>query len=158
MNPLLKATSEVAQAMIDAPPPTHLLHQPIYMMPYGPFDGRYAGGSDCKYLDVGIAQYRGDGETPISIKSWRKPDEKWSRQSEEIPAHRLVDMAILTALVMAGDGAELVELPAGTFTGQTKSLTMQRLMDPSGTEFASDQEQTIERLRKLRDVLNALPI
>ncbi len=33
MNPLLKATSEVAQAMIDAPPPVHLRHQPIYMVP-----------------------------------------------------------------------------------------------------------------------------
>ena len=32
----------------------------------------------------------------ISAKVWRYTGEKWSRQSEELPLHRVLDLAILT--------------------------------------------------------------
>jgi len=35
------------------------------------------------------------GKVDISAKAWRHTGEKWSRQSEELPLHRVLDLAIL---------------------------------------------------------------
>ena len=35
------------------------------------------------------------GKVDISAKVWRYTGEKWSRQSEELPLHRVIDLAIL---------------------------------------------------------------
>ena len=36
----------------------------------------------------------------ISMKVWRKPGDRWSRQSEEIPIHRNLDLTILLLSVL----------------------------------------------------------
>ena len=36
-----------------------------------------------------------EGRVDISAKVWRYTGEKWSRQSEELPLHRVLDLAIL---------------------------------------------------------------
>ncbi|MFA7651772.1 MAG: DUF6530 family protein, partial [Synergistaceae bacterium] len=36
------------------------------------------------------------GKLDVSAKVWRYTGEKWSRQSEELPMHRVLDLAILT--------------------------------------------------------------
>jgi hypothetical protein len=35
------------------------------------------------------------GKLDISAKVWRYTGEKWSRQSEELPMHRVIDLALL---------------------------------------------------------------
>jgi len=43
-----------------------------------------------------LAQWNDRGKIDISAKVWRYTGEKWSRQSEELPMHRVLDLAILT--------------------------------------------------------------
>jgi hypothetical protein len=90
-------TPETTPTLVNYPPPTWLKHTPVFMLPYEAFDGPYTSHTDTKYLSVGLAQWRyeSDGDQfAVSVKSWRKPNDRWSRESEEIPVHRQVDMTI----------------------------------------------------------------
>ncbi|HHW06347.1 MAG TPA: hypothetical protein GXX34_02230 [Clostridia bacterium] len=76
--------------------PTTLKHKPVIVVEnYENVDGRYAYRSDAKGLSVGLAQWNDRGKVDISAKVWRHTGEKWSRQSEELPLHRVLDLAIL---------------------------------------------------------------
>lgn len=59
------------------------------------FDGKYAYRSDAKGISLGLAQWNDRGKVDISAKVWRHTGDKWSRQSEELPLHRVMDLAIL---------------------------------------------------------------
>ena len=73
--------------------PTNLKHKPLVSFDdYCHYDGPYADHTDAQALSIGYAQYQ-EGE--ISAKVWRRPDKKWSRMSEEMPIHRVLDLAIL---------------------------------------------------------------
>jgi hypothetical protein len=76
--------------------PTSLKHKPVIVSEdYEKVDGRYAYQSDAKGLSLGLAQWNDRGKLDISAKVWRHTGEKWSRQSEELPMHRVLDLAIL---------------------------------------------------------------
>jgi len=76
--------------------PTELKHKPVIVSEdYDKIDGRYAYKSDAKGLSLGLAQWNERGNLDISAKVWRHTGEKWSRQSEELPLHRVLDLAIL---------------------------------------------------------------
>jgi hypothetical protein len=76
--------------------PTSLKHKPVIVSEnYENVDGRYAYNSDAKGLSLGLAQWNDRGKVDISAKVWRYTGEKWSRQSEELPLHRVLDLAIL---------------------------------------------------------------
>ena len=76
--------------------PTNLKHKPVVVAEdYGRIDGRSAYDSDAKGLSLGLAQWNDRGKVDISAKVWRYTGEKWSRQSEELPLHRVLDLAIL---------------------------------------------------------------
>ncbi|SFB61878.1 hypothetical protein SAMN05216312_11965 [Cohnella sp. OV330] len=78
--------------------PTSLKHKPVIVSEnYENVDGRYAGHTDAKGLSLGLAQWNDRGKVDISAKVWRYTGEKWSRQSEELPLHRVLDLAILVA-------------------------------------------------------------
>jgi len=78
--------------------PTYLKHKPVIVADnYENVDGRYAGHTDAKGLSLGLAQWNDRGKVEISAKVWRYTGEKWSRQSEELPLHRVLDLAILVA-------------------------------------------------------------
>lgn len=73
--------------------PKHLSHKPIISVnDYDKIDAQYNNNSDVKALSIGNAQYDYD---EISLKVWRHTGNKWSRQSEEIPLHRNIDLNIL---------------------------------------------------------------
>lgn len=77
--------------------PTSLKHKPVIVAEdYEQIDGRFAYDSDAKGLSLGLAQWNDRGKVDISAKVWRYTGEKWSRQSEELPLHRVLDLAILT--------------------------------------------------------------
>lgn len=63
---------------------------------YENIDGRKAYNTDAKGLSLGLAQWNDRGKLDISAKVWRYTGEKWSRQSEELPMHRVLELAILT--------------------------------------------------------------
>ncbi len=74
--------------------PTNLKHKPVIVSEeYDKIDGRIKG-SDAKGLSIGLAQWSDRGKVSASAKVWRHTGEKWSRQSEEMPLHRVVDLAI----------------------------------------------------------------
>ncbi len=76
--------------------PTTLKHKPVIVSEnYENVDGRYAYNTDAKGLSLGLAQWNDRGKVDISAKVWRHTGEKWSRQSEEMPLHRVLDLAIL---------------------------------------------------------------
>lgn len=76
--------------------PTTLKHKPVIVSEnYENIDGRNAYNSDAKGLSLGLAQWNDRGKVDISAKVWRYTGEKWSRQSEELPLHRVLDLSIL---------------------------------------------------------------
>ncbi len=75
--------------------PTHLKHKPVIIAEnYAHIDGRTAY-HDAQGLSLGLAQWNDRGKVDISAKVWRHTGGKWSRQSEELPLHRVLDLAIL---------------------------------------------------------------
>jgi len=76
--------------------PTTLKHKPVIVSEnYENVDGKKAYDSDAKGLSLGLAQWNDRGKVDISAKVWRYTGEKWSRQSEELPIHRVLDLSIL---------------------------------------------------------------
>ncbi len=76
--------------------PTNLKHKPVIVAEdYNNIDGRQAYESDAKGLSLGLAQWNDRGKVDISAKVWRHTGERWSRQSEELPLHRVLDLAII---------------------------------------------------------------
>lgn len=76
--------------------PTTLRHKPVIVCEnYENIDGRMANNTDAKGLSVGLAQWNDRGKVDVSAKVWRHTGGKWSRQSEELPLHRVLDLAIL---------------------------------------------------------------
>lgn len=74
--------------------PTTLKHKPVIVSKdYDKIDGRIKN-SDAMGLSVGLAQWNDRGKVDVSAKVWRYTGEKWSRQSEEMPLHRVIDLAI----------------------------------------------------------------
>ncbi len=76
--------------------PVVLKHKPVVVSEnYDRIDGRFSSNTDAKGLSLGLAQWNDRGKVDISAKIWRHTGEKWSRQSEEMPLHRVLDLAIL---------------------------------------------------------------
>lgn len=76
--------------------PTTLKHKPVVVAEdYAHIDGRTAYQTYVQGLSLGLAQWNDRGKVDISAKVWRHTGEKWSRQSEELPLHRVLDLAIL---------------------------------------------------------------
>lgn len=75
--------------------PTTLKHKPVIVAEdYSKIDGKYAYQTDVQGMSVGLAQWNDRGKVDISAKIWRYTGQKWSRQSEELPLHRVLDLAI----------------------------------------------------------------
>ena len=75
--------------------PTTLKHKPVIVSEdYDKVDGRYSGNSDAKGLSVGLAQWNDRGKVDVSAKVWRHTGGKWSNVAEEMPLHRVIDLAI----------------------------------------------------------------
>ena len=79
--------------------PIGLRHRPIVGIDdYSSYDGLYKDATDAKALSVGLAQWKyeeEDGVKEISAKVFRRKENRWSRQSEELPIHRCFDLCIL---------------------------------------------------------------
>lgn len=82
--------------------PNHLSHKPIVKLEdYSQLDGRFAGKTDAEGLSIGLAQWSNSQTMDLSAKVWRYTGEKWSRQSEELPIHRVFDLASLLCASMS---------------------------------------------------------
>lgn len=76
--------------------PTTLKHKPVVIVEnYEKIDGSRVGNTDAAGLSLGLAQWNDRGKVEVSAKVWRYTGEKWSRQSEELPLNRVLDLATL---------------------------------------------------------------
>jgi hypothetical protein len=89
--------------------PNYLKHKSVIVVEdYEQIDGLNAGHSDAKGLSLGLAQWNARKNVDISAKVWRHTGKRWSRQSEELPLHRVLDLTLLilaTMKLMNGAGA-----------------------------------------------------
>ena len=100
--------------------PDQILHTPVYVVPYFAHDPGRENETDTQFLSVGWSQW--DNEEPAA-KVVRHSGQRWSRQSEELPLGRLVDLAILTALAF-GKGSDFVQVDCGVFESQDEPIVV----------------------------------
>lgn len=78
--------------------PTELRHKPVISVEdYANIDAHHYADTDVMALSLGLAQWNDRGKVDISAKVWRHSGERWSRQSEELPIHRAIDLTIVIA-------------------------------------------------------------
>lgn len=154
--------------------PTTLKHKPVFVCEnYEQIDGRNFNNTDAKGLSLGLAQWNDRGKVDISAKVWRHTGEKWSRQSEELPIHRVIDLAImicrakqymhesyrddkkydaenpvLDRISMQGD--------AMTVAVCTENPMIDEDMELFGQAMAKDDELLSERLHRLSSILKEM--
>lgn len=139
--------------------PEHLAHKPVFALPYQHFDAPFSPNTDARYISVGNAQY---GHDYASVKLMRHTGEKWTRQAEELPPHRVVDMAIFLAKTFFDADTGTVTFEPGTFNNQAAEITLSpepRSYGERASYQAFKEEHNpalIERFSALRQVLNDL--
>lgn len=155
--------------------PNHLKHKAVFVAEnYDRIDGAYAGpNTDAKGLSLGLAQWNDRGNVDISAKVWRHTGEKWSRQSEEMPLHRVLDLALLICEVQKHmkeayrfehlHDPQNPQIGRVDLQGKTMAVTV-NTANPVINEdlklfqncFSREGERIGERLRRLSDSLKEL--
>ena len=129
--------------------PKNLHHKPIMSVnDYDKIDAFNTNNTDVVALSIGRAQY---DIQQISLKVSRHSDEKWSRQSEELPIHRNLDLSILFLAALSTD----------TTAHYSKSSLREIIDNYSDVQFIKDfykeNRKFIEpRLKELKKLLNEI--
>lgn len=129
--------------------PKYLSHQPIISVnDYDKIDAFRANDTDVKALSIGKAQYE---EHEISLKVWRHTGKKWSRQSEELPIHRNLDLSILFLAAITAD--ETSHYSKSYLNEKIDNIyKVQEIKD-----FYNKNKQFIEpRIKELKKLLNEI--
>lgn len=93
--------------------PENLSHSPIIAVNYEKID-QDAGAGDAKFLSLGYStwtkKHKDPNDKDYSAKVFRKDNnDKWARQSEELPLWRVLDLAILLVAVINDKKSNLNE-------------------------------------------------
>lgn len=132
--------------------PKHLGHKPLISVNnYHNIDGQYSKHTDAMALSIGHAQY---DENEISLKVWRHTKDRWSRQSEELPLHRNLDLTILLAQVLFGE-----EPNPDSFLVKQQTLLTEDVVDGLKIvkAYYKNHEKFLKpRFKELRDLLNKM--
>ncbi|RYF15124.1 MAG: hypothetical protein EOO77_13655 [Oxalobacteraceae bacterium] len=135
--------------------PDHIAHKPVYVVPYFDLEPWDAGDTDAQFITLGWSQWDND---VLSAKVVRHSGNRWSRQSEELPVPRVIDLAILTALAFGEDDG-LVQIEAGTFENQKGPIKVAHGSKRDrviATEALRDDDVIRSRLRALFDALKPI--
>lgn len=120
--------------------PKHLKHRPIIVVDdYEKIDA--CGSNDAKALSIGKAQWDNTSDD-VSVKIFRKSRGKWSRQSEELPMSRVLDLA---------------EFIIGTILNKPTSLGEQ-VIDASSKQLVDDyinanKKMLLDKIDKIKILL-----
>jgi hypothetical protein len=133
--------------------PTWLSHKPVVAVDYEHQD---ATAGDAKFLSIGRATWNNEA---FSAKVWRwaSEGERWSRQSEELPLWRVLDLATLLVATINGKESSLSEfvkdekdledlkdfLQDNMAILGPKLADLQRLLEPSKESSDSSKEPNI---------------
>lgn len=137
--------------------PANLKHKPILKIDdYSSIDGNYRKETDARGLSIGLAQWNREGEDDISAKVWRYVNGRWSRQSEELPLHRVLDLAFLicaainysrTGIQSELDGKTIEEDHNNPHIETHLLILKQKLLTPIDTSSSGDDlNGRLERL------------
>jgi len=138
--------------------PLHLEHKPIIVIKdYETIDGMYAPPypSDAKFLSIGHASYTKDStkdEKHMSAKVLRH-NGRWSRQSEELPIHRVLDLAnfIVSTMLIEKKG-----VPTGSMLDANTVPVSKAGFEELLTYYKKHEEILLPRLKDLKTQLNKL--
>ncbi len=137
------------------PLPLHLAHQPVFALPFHGHDPGREGNTDCQYLSVGWAQW---DDKELSAKVFRHAAQRWSRQSEELPLPRLVDLVTLLVMIVRHGAAGSITIPPGTFEQQPDATILGRVGSGGAEDFfvrSLESDLLRRRLDRLTDELVA---
>lgn len=129
--------------------PLHLSHKPIVSIDnYAQYDGANANNTDAIALSLGFANYDSNsGE--IAAKIWRHTGDRFSRQGEELPLHRVLDLATLIVSEMCK--AKGIE-PKLEYEITTNDIEARKvLMDFLNGEVGEHLNPRVEMLRDVID-------
>lgn len=132
--------------------PKHLGHKPLVSVnDYDQIDGLYRNHTDAKALSIGHAQY---DNNEVAMKVWRHVNGHWSRQSEELPLHRNLDLAILFLHVLFDEAPN-----PDSFLVKANSLFTEDQI--GGVDAIKAYYQTNKcflepRLKEMRELLNKM--
>ena len=135
--------------------PDQIAHTPVYVMPYFSHDPDRNNDTDAQFITLGWSQW--DDDEP-SAKIVRHSGIRWSRQSEELPLARLVDLTILTALALE-KGDKFTHVEKNTFDSQsmTEEIAYGSKRDRVGLAAYIKQDATLKRrFRKLLSILQSV--
>ena len=127
--------------------PKHLTHKPIISVnDYDQIDAQWNTNTDVRALSIGHAQYNAD---EVSLKVWRHTGSKWSRQSEELPLHRNLDLSILLL------GALMTDTKANYPKTSLREVIDNEPHVQAIKDYYTNHEHFLKpRLKELRDKLN----
>lgn len=129
--------------MSEFPIPIYNYHKPIFVIRnYCKNDGQYAPDSDAKHLSFGVSQWSDDD---LSLKVFRHTGKQWSPQSEEIPPHRLIDLALLFCKVMHQRKTNS-QIPC---TIEYDNVEIQVELLPEGQQFLNKLDMYLEQHHEL---------
>ena len=89
----------------------------------------------------------------ISAKVWRYTGEKWSRQSEELPLHRVLDLAILICRAQLYFQEEAYRFPRGYDPEHPQVDRIGLQGDAMTVEVCTGNDHIEEDLQLFRDAL-----
>ena len=127
--------------------PKHLKHKPIISVNnYSQNDAMYANDTDAVALSIGKAQW---DSNQISLKVWRHTGKKWSRQSEELPIHRNLDLSILFLSTLLSETSDNdIESIFTFFVDNHKDVSQIKIFYEQNKRFIKPR---IQELKKLLD-------
>lgn len=128
--------------------PRHLSHKPIIVAEdYDKIDQHFYETTDAKGLSLGYSTW---DRKDLSVKMWRHSDIKWSRQSEELPIHRVFDLSILalsSALLIESVKRESQSYLKETLDNEEGSLEIKKY-------FINNKVELVKKVKEMNRLAN----
>ena len=146
--------------------PENLSHKPIVAVDhYNLIDGHnVVTGTDVESISVGYAQFDNTNPDELTAKVFRRDSQsgRWSRQSEEIPLHRCVDLCnLIVQSIMNAKSIDYSHVQTKIVPKIMKSnniddikIFYDRLNPSKPSETYTQLREKLRELRELIDILN----
>ena len=129
--------------------PRHLQHKPIIACKYG--NGFGDQSEDVKYLSIGKAQYNQDS---ASVKAIRHSGVRWSRQSEEVPIHRIgYMMQLLLSSILIVQSNDMPKQ-----SSLREEIAVPGELEFLKTQFHANREEIIASIMEIKNMLSQIDI
>ena len=133
--------------------PKHLQHKPIIAVDnYRMIDGHFLPNrTDAEALSLGYAQF---APNDLSAKIFRCNNGQWSRQSEELPLHRCVDLCnLIVQSIMKTEGINYNHISPAI----TPQIEDAKGLDDIRKFYANSSNNHLrDKLRELRTLIDIL--